>query len=88
MPIEIIRPDGSARTVGPRESFTFEDAQREVGGLVEAVPFAGGKALVNEEGRLRRLSPNRPASARAGYPLVGTVVLVTGDDVRRVLGGR
>lgn len=89
MAIDIIRPDGTSRTVGPGEAFGFADAQREVQGYIEVVPVSGGaKALVNEEGRVRGLLPNRAASARAGYPLVGTVVIVSGPDVRRVLGAR
>jgi len=88
MAIEIVEPDGTSRKPCAFDSYSFADAQREVGGYVEALPIVGGYVLVNEEGRIRRMPPNRPASARAGRPLVGTAVFLSGHDIDRVLGPR
>lgn len=86
MAILVIETDGTRWDAAA--GFAFADAQRVVGGLVEAIPMAGGYVLVNEEGVPRRLSPNRAASAKAGRPLVGPAIFLSGHDVDRVLGPR
>lgn len=86
MAIEIVQPDGTSRTIGAFDPFAFGDAQREVGDYVEAIPIVGGYVLVNEDGRIQRMAPNRPASAKAGRPLVGPAVFLSGHDIDRVLG--
>ena len=51
-------------------------------GYMEGVPVPGSSAymIVNEEGRLNGLPPNPRASALAGQPIVGPVVLTGPSD--------
>jgi len=73
------------------EGFTFQDAQKVVGGLVEVVrlPVEGEDEvmLVNEEGLLQGLPLNLTASMMSGGPIVGNVVVLTGKAaIDQVLG--
>jgi hypothetical protein len=55
---------------------TLEELQRLVGGYIEVVRNSGHLALVDEEGRLKRLAPNVTASMVLNCPIVGTALFV------------
>lgn len=60
----------------------LEDMQEAVDGWLEGVPVKSlgrGVLFANEEGLLRGLPFNEQASSLAGRPLVGNVVVLTGD---------
>lgn len=60
---------------------TLEAFQAAVDGYIEAVTLIPGKAvmIVNEEGRLRCMTPNPIASAVANTQIVGPAVVVGVD---------
>ena len=58
---------------------TLEEAQREVGGLVEMLELNEGQLLFNEEGRIKGLSHNPTASEIAGQSIVGNALLLKGS---------
>lgn len=59
---------------------TLRDAQRIVGGAVQLINIAPGvQMLVNEEGVLRKLPSNPIASKLADQPIVGPIVLLSGN---------
>ena len=58
---------------------TLEEAQREVGGLVEMIRVEGGQLLINEEGRLNGLPDNPTASEIAGQSIVGNALFLKGS---------
>ena len=61
---------------------TLDTAQEIVGGFVELVCLQdGAQMLVDEEGLLKGLPYNTTASAMAGKPIVGNVILLR-DDAR------
>jgi len=82
----IIDPSGTVVEATPPHGavkWAFSDFQSLVGGHVEVVRLVGGKvALVNEEGGLIGLPPNPTASAVLGFPVVGTVVVVSAKAIR------
>lgn len=95
-PIYLVHPNGRREE---RTAMTFANAQKTVGGYVEAHRLASGwYALLNEDGRPRGLSANPRATAevqalnggdRLGpVVLVGTVVLVPPGRADDVLGRR
>tara|TARA_Y100000310_G_scaffold296680_1_gene329132 strand:+ start:734 stop:943 length:210 start_codon:yes stop_codon:yes gene_type:complete len=58
---------------------TLADLQGLVGGYIEVVYLEGNKQLiVNEEGLLLGLEPNKPASMLAGTLIVGNAVMLEG----------
>lgn len=61
---------------------TLEDAQKFVGGYIEIVPLTvnGRKAqlLCDEEGLLKGLTKNQPATLMADRLIVGNALLLTG----------
>ena len=57
---------------------TLEQAQDFFGGFVELVNLKEKQFLVNEDGLLEGLPFNAKASALAGIPLVGPVLVLTG----------
>ena len=58
---------------------TLEEAQKEVGGLVEMLEFSEGQLLFNEEGRLKGLPHNPTASEIAGQDIVGNALFLKGS---------
>lgn len=82
----IIRADGTESELhgpkGPRSSLTLEQLHEAVDGYIEIVrPSITGTMppgyvlVVNEEGMVDGLPINRRASALAGQPIAGNVVL-------------
>lgn len=88
----IIRANGTIEELS--EAPTFKEAQRIVGGLVQALWLPGDEVLLcNEEGKLQGLLPNGVATARYGRHLlprdifVGDVIILEGkDEEKRTLG--
>jgi len=77
---QIISPDGTLtdmpKGAGGDGSYTLQQMQGVVGGLIELVDSKDGRTLVvNEEGLLKGLDLNREASALAGFPIMGTVLV-------------
>lgn len=74
-------PNATVTIISDRK-VSLEEAQEIVGGYVEIVPvyYDGFRAvmLVNEEGRLMGLLPNKQASEIAEQSIVGNVLLLTG----------
>ena len=70
-----ITPDGTRTTVVSKgKTFSLDEVQAHVGGYVEMVSIPGNSAnvlLVDEEGLLKGLAPNRLASLLACRPIVG-----------------
>ena len=62
---------------------TLEEAQKEVGGMIEMIQLPDGQLLVNEEGRLPiglgPLSHNPTASEIAGQNIVGNALFLKGS---------
>lgn len=77
--IRVIEADGTiTRHEGP---VTLEQAQAWVGGYVEMVKLGPlVQMIVNEEGQLEQLPLNPMASMFAGMEIVGTVVVLAGED--------
>lgn len=77
----LIKADGSEIEVQPAQGkkFFFRELQKFVGGLITYVPhMPRNRAMVcNEEGLIHKLPLNRLASAIAGQPIVGDVVVGT-----------
>lgn len=79
MTTEIINIDGSRRKVEGKLS--LKQMQETVGGWIELVRIKGKFFLVvNEEGLLERLPPNRVATEIAKRPIVGTAILTDEID--------
>lgn len=77
---QIISPDGTMtdmpKAQGNDGGYTLQQMQGVVGGLIELVGSTDGRTLVvNEEGLLKGLEHNREASALAGFPIMGTVLV-------------
>jgi hypothetical protein len=82
----VIAPDGTRTTltgVNPDGTLSLEQCQKAVGGYIERVCLPGGTApndvemIADEEGLLKPDPVLNPiASAIAGQPIVGTVILV------------
>jgi hypothetical protein len=80
---KLITEDGMTREVIPSngESFTLEEMQRFVGGLIEPVYLDDERIiLVNEEGLLLNMPVNMRASMLVGFPLAGPALLVSGKE--------
>ena len=62
---------------------TLKAAQDMVEGYVEALRFerdgVAAQALFNEDGLLKKMPVNPVASEIVGYPLVGPVIILTGN---------
>jgi hypothetical protein len=78
----LLKADGSTVHL---PQVTFAEAQRLVGGLVEAVRLADHTILVNEDGLGLKLPLNLAATALAGQPLVGDALVLDRAEARRVL---
>lgn len=82
----VIAPDGTRTTLigdKPDGTLSLEQCQKAVGGYIERVCLPGGTApedvemIADEEGLLKPdPQVNHLASAIAGRPIVGTVILV------------
>ena len=81
----IIRADGT-ETPAPKpegtDGYTLAQLQEIVGGYIECIPSNDGRTVVlNEEGKLKGLSPNPKATALVslfpGDYLVGDVLFTT-----------
>lgn len=60
----------------PKEKFTLEELQEAVKGYIELIYLSGNRVMVvNEEGRLKKLSNNLLASFEAKRQIVGDVVV-------------
>jgi hypothetical protein len=72
-----IDPDGTRSTHTPKgKRWTLEELQSLVGGYIEAISLPSGNvALMDEDGRMRRLPLNPTASALVGRALVGPIVI-------------
>lgn len=60
-----IKHDGQEQEVSPKngKKFTLQELQGFVGGYIEPIRLKDGRImLVNEEGRLKKLQPNRKAT--------------------------
>lgn len=83
----VIREDGSSEAFEGSRHLALDALQAAVGGLIEIVGFSDGSAfVVNEEGLLRGLPTNVPASLIAhakGRPmtLVGPVAFLSAAEV-------
>lgn len=79
----LIEPDGTARTVKPAtgKSFTLAELQKLVGGYIEIFPGTRF-VLVDEEGLLKNLPINIPASLRVGgYQIVGNALFLDAEEM-------
>lgn len=82
--IKIIYTDGAVVVLDPDEPPTLEQMQGWVEGYIEPVPDQTGVAdqvFVNEEGRIKDLPLNVPASNLLSQYLYGNAVLLTGRHV-------
>lgn len=62
------------------ENPSLKEAQAFVGGLVELVNLPNGdQMLVNEEGRMKKLPINDPASSAADQRILGNAIILVGD---------
>lgn len=62
------------------ENPSLKEAQDFVGGLVELVNLPNGdQMLVNEEGIMKKLPINDPASSALGQPILGNAIILVGD---------
>lgn len=74
--------DAEAQSVSPftpanGEKFTLEELQAVVGGYIEIVTLPDRSLLVcHEEGRLRQLPLNKPASFIANRIILGNVAVI------------
>ncbi len=73
--------DGLAEVVRPKDgkAFTLAELQGYVDGYIEIVPttYPEQKMVVNEEGLLKRLRFNIPASIIAGQSIVGSALILS-----------
>ena len=58
--------------------------QRAVGGLIEVVHLQSSIMIVNQEGLILDLPLNPMASNIAGMPILGDVVLLTNESMRKL----
>jgi len=62
------------------EKPSLKEAQASVGGLVELVNLPNGdQMLVNEEGIMKELPINDPASSASGQRILGNAIILVGD---------
>lgn len=84
---QLLRADGTTQEIKPTKGkmFTLEELQTFVGGYIEAVHLGKKIMMVNEEGKLQHLPPNKQATNIAnqcsaiweGDYIVGNVVIGT-----------
>lgn len=62
----------------------LNDLQKAVGGLIEVIHMKDAIMIVNEEGLIKELPYNILASSIIGAPIMGDVVLLTNESVRKL----
>jgi len=75
----LYEPGKRGRAIAPDNGtdFSLKELQEFVGGYIEMINLRGTEVMiVNEEGMLRRMKPNREASKIAGQPIVGPAVVM------------
>lgn len=79
--MKVLKLEGN-RIIETETANTLEALQAEVDGYIEAVTLIPDKAvmIVNEEGLLRGMAPNPIASAAANTQIVGTAIIVDGEE--------
>ena len=83
----VMKVDGTTETLTPagaKGELTLQQMQDAVGGYIEAVPGTQHRVWCNEEGRLQQLPINEGASALFGQILVGNVLVIDDDMVRKL----
>ena len=80
----LILVDGEQKEVTPvGDTFSLQELQQYVKGLIEIVPIdAKRMAVVNEEGLLMQLPMNPVASQVAGRLLLGPVLVLSSDEIQ------
>jgi len=81
----LVRVDGTSQEVYPKgEKWSLDELQTHVGGFIEPVYGTSLPSdqvfLVNEEGLLEHLLPNRHASLLAKRAIVGDVLIVPAEQ--------
>jgi len=81
----LLRADGTSEEVYPKGAkWTLDELQAHVGGFIEPVSRTSLPSdqilLVNEEGLLERLLPNRHASLVAQRPIVGDALIIPAEQ--------
>ena len=81
----ILFANGRSQPLSPANGrdFKLRELQKVVGGLIEVVHLSGGSIMVvNEEGLMMALPPNRHASRLALRPIVGDAVIMPSSMLR------
>jgi hypothetical protein len=80
----LISVDGEQKEVNPvGDTFSLQELQQYVKGLIEIVPIDDKRmAVVNEEGLLMQLPMNSVASQVAGRLLLGPVLVLSSDEIQ------
>lgn len=78
----ILKADGQHEH---RDHLTFEESQKIVGGYVQPVYMEDRTILVNEEGMMRDLPINLPASRMANQQLLGDVIVLSLKEAGKLL---
>ena len=80
----LISVDGEQKEVTPvGDTFSLQELQQYVEGLIEIVPIDPERmAVVNEEGLFMRLPMNPVASQVAGRLLLGPVLVLSSDEIQ------
>lgn len=80
-----ITHDGKTIDVEPKNGtdFSLSELQGYVGGYIELIHTTRTRVMVvNEEGLLKDLPQNKLASAIAGHPIVGDVLMCYSNEIR------
>ena len=82
--VVLLKADGTREDLRPEKKPTLKQMQAWVGGYIEVIRagirFQGEAAVlvVNEEGRMHGLPPNKQATFHFGFPIVGDVFVLIG----------
>lgn len=72
----------SPLTPADGKKFSLEELQAVVGGYIEIVTLPDGALLIcHEDGRLRQLPVNKPASLLVGQPILGNVAVINAKQL-------
>jgi len=74
----LVKADGKVKGILPKngKKFSLPEAQKLVGGYVEMNSVGQYRVLMNEDGLMVGLPPNRKASRIFGQPLVGDILFI------------